>query len=188
MKNTIKSTLVHTFKGITYPLLSDNYFNLFLIMLISFILTPKFLEPLWFIFSVLGTLVTITMEKNNTKFDDTTLKYYDKKGIGRYFKLSLIWSLIIGLFTNIDFESGSVISSFLIYNFLGIFILYSFSYLSDSEISTKYIDNLKEKWLLFSVINMLFVIFSSCIYTPLLIYTYIFTLYSMTFEEIKKEE
>ena len=44
MKNTIKSSLVHTFKGLTYPLLSENYFNLFLITLVTFILTRSIIN------------------------------------------------------------------------------------------------------------------------------------------------
>lgn len=188
MKNTIKSSLVHTFKGLTYPLLSENYFNLFLITLVTFILTPKFLEPLWFIFSLLGVLTTVKVEQTNAKFDDVVLKFFDKKDFKYYLKITTIVSLSIGIFTNIDFISSSFLSGLLIFVILGQFIIYSLSYITEDAISTKYLKKLEEEWLLFFTINILFTILSVCIYTPILIFMYIMTLYSMTFEEIKKEE
>lgn len=188
MKNTIKSSLVHTFKGLTYPLLSENYFNLFLITLVTFILTPKFLEPLWFIFSLLGVLTTVKIEQTNAKFDDVVLKLFDKKDFKYYLKITTIVSLSIGIFTNIDFISSSFLSGLLIFIILGQFILYSLSYITEDTISTKYLNKLEKNWLLFFIINILFTVLSNCIYTPILIFMYIMTLYSMTFEEIKKEE
>ena len=76
----------------------------------------------------------------------------------------------------------------LIFVILGQFILYSLSYITENVITTKYLKKLEKEWLLFFVINILFTILSGCIYTPILMFMYMMALYSMIFEEIKKEE
>jgi len=139
-------------------------------------------------FSLLGVLTTVKMEQTNAKFDDVVLKFFDKKDFKYYLKITTIFFLSIGIFTNIDFISSNFLSGLLIFVILGQFILYSLSYITENVITTKYLKKLEKEWLLFFVINILFTILSGCIYTPILMFMYMMALYSMIFEEIKKEE
>jgi hypothetical protein len=184
MKKTLNQSLIHTFKGVTYPALSDSYLHLFLGLLIGYTFTPSFLEPIWIFLSIVFSMITIEMTLSNKEFDSTVLSFFDKEGFKDYCKVGLFWSLILSILTNINLEYEGFISGLIVFILLGLIILHSFNFIKSDNVED-HIKRLESNWLLFLVITMVTVILSSFIYLPLVIMFYIFTLYSMSFEEIK---
>lgn len=188
MKTTIKQSSIHSLKGLTYPCLADSYLKLFLAGLLSYWAMPEFLLPTWLFLMSIFSLITIDMEMNNKGFDYTVLRYIDKKGFRKFFKISLIWSLILSLFSGINLEYDGFISSMFIFTLVGLYILYMFGYINEYKESNKIVKDLDDNWLLFTGINLVFVFLSTWLYTPVLFACYIFALYSMSFEKITKDE